>query len=309
VRTFTPAATGIFSLIATDRGRPLTDIVSNLELGDLAHDVREVIDSGRAVERTVTRRDDSVHYVMRVLPYRDQGDAITGALVTFVDVTEPVRAAEQQRVLVHELNHRVRNMLSVVSAIASQTLARATSPESFVASFFGRIQSLARSHGLLAEDQWRDVELARVLAVELEPYHAPDDGRISLEGPRLRASPKAALALGLVAHELATNAVKHGALSVPEGRVAVSWSVEEESGEGDPGRLVLRWSETGGPAPPTAGGPGFGTQLIERAVRHELGGTLATDLTPEGFRLVLQLPVGSMLTMRGAGTHGPPGGD
>lgn len=286
IRSFTPAVIGIFSLIPGDRGRPLTDIASHLDYGDLAADVRSVIETGKAIERRVASRGGAVHYQMRILPYRSGEATIDGALVTFVDITAPVQAEQQQRMLVQELNHRVRNTLAVVGVIASQTMAQAASPEAFLDAFLGRIDALGRSHGLLAREQWGDVGLRDILLGELVPQAGAD--RIDLEGPPVLLKPKAALAFGLIAHELATNALKHGALSAPEGRVRLTWSLSRQGDGVD--SLVLRWREADGPVVGQPGGAGLGSVLIEREVRHDLGGELATEFQPDGLCVTITVP-------------------
>ena len=305
VRSFTPAVTGIFSLITSDQGRPVTDIVTNLDYDGLADDVRRVIATGAPLERRVARRDGSMHYVMHVLPYRDPNQVVSGALVTFVDVTLPVKAEQHQRLLVDELNHRVRNMLAVVSAIASQTLARTPEPATFAESFLGRIQALARSHGLLARDRWRDVGLREILRGEIVPYAGEPDGeRVRIEGPAVLVKPKAALALGLIAHELATNALKHGALAAPDGRLRVAWAIERV--DGTAGRaLRLRWREEDGPPPVPKGGgaDGFGSVLVSREVEHELHGTLRRELRPVGAEIEIVVPLEPLFAVEEAGTE------
>jgi two-component system CheB/CheR fusion protein len=223
IRTFTPAVAGIFNLISSDRGRPLTDIVSHLaDTGNLKRDIQSVLEHGNPIERRVHRSDGSSHYLMRILPYRSRSNAIEGVLVTFVNVTTMVKAEEQQRTLVEELNHRVRNMLAVIGAIANQTLAKTSDPAEFTDSFLGRIQSMGKAYDLVSREQWGEVSLRDILDNELRPPTEERDDRIKLGGPEVAFAPRQALALGLVFHELATNALKYGALSKPSGRVAVT---------------------------------------------------------------------------------------
>src|SRR5262249_13929418 len=120
IRSFTPAATLLFNLISSDRGRPLTDIASKVEVSELRRDVETVLERGEPIERNVRRADQPAEYLMRVLPYRTHNQVIDGIIVTFVDISKMVEAEAQQRTLVEELNHRVRNMLTVVNAIAKQ---------------------------------------------------------------------------------------------------------------------------------------------------------------------------------------------
>jgi two-component sensor histidine kinase len=168
-----------------------------------------------------------------------------------------------------------------------QTLARTASPEQFASSLLGRIDALARAHGLVARQSWGDVALADVIDQELEPHAEDLPGRIEQGGPPVQLNPKAALALGMVLHELGTNALKHGALSDPNGRVSVRWSLEDGSGGR---RLTIRWTETDGPRVAAPATRGFGSELIERQVRHEFGGSVTVEHPPEGVRVTLTLP-------------------
>jgi two-component system CheB/CheR fusion protein len=289
IRSFTPAATSIFNLISTDRGRPLTDIMNHLEDGDLRREVRIVLERGETIERQVRRSDRKTHYLMRILPYRTRLNVIDGVLVTFFDITRMVEAEAHQRMLVEELNHRVRNMLTVVGAITKQTLAKSASPEDFTEALQGRIQALAKSYGLLSREQWGSVSLHDILLNELEPYRQESDGRLVLDGPPVAFKPAAALALGLVVHELATNATKYGALSNSEGRVTVGWSI----GGGERRSLALTWRESDGTAVKKPKRKGFGTELIEREVSGTLGGKAAFDYAADGLKVRISIPLDS----------------
>lgn len=283
IRSFTPSATSIFNLIESDRGRPLSDIVAQVDrLGDLTGDLRSVVAGGAAVERRVRRIDGSARYMMRILPYFGPSTRVEGALVIFVDITRLVDA-EQQHALIEELNHRVRNMLTIVSAIAMRTLAQSVSLEAFGTAFLGRLQSLGRSYGLVARQQWGEVDLAEILMVPLQPFADEWEGRIQLDGPPVAFTPSAALALGLVTHELTTNAVKYGALAVPTGHVRIAWRMED-------GALAIDWEERDGlPVEPKVR-QGFGTDLIRRQVTTALDGTVAFELEPTGARVRFRIP-------------------
>src|SRR5262245_39572299 len=287
IRSFTPAATSIFNLISTDRGRPLTDIVSHIDDGNLPRDVRVVLERGETIERQVGRSDGKTHYLMRILPYRTRYNVIDGVLVTFFDITRVVEAETHQRMLVQELNHRVRNMLTVVAAITKQTLNRSRSPEDFAQALQGRIQALAGSYSLLSRENWGSVSLDEVLGSELGQYRDEADGRIAIDGPPIAFKPGAALALGLIVHELATNATKYGALADRKGRVAVGWAIDD----GARHNLTLTWRESDGPAVKKPKHKGFGTELIAREVSGTLGGQATFDYAPDGLTVRIVVPL------------------
>ncbi len=286
IRSFTPAVTAIFDLVPTDRGRPLGSFASHLDGVDVGREARRVMDERTPAERRVTAQNAVAHYLMRILPYTTASGAVEGVVVTFFDVTKVVEG-EVLGTLVAELNHRVRNMLQIVAAVSTHTLRRAASLEDFGVVFSGRIRALARAHELVSLGGWADVPLLDLIEKELEPY-APGANRLTTVGISVNLKPKAALALGMVLHELATNAAKHGALSADGGQVTIAWS--EENRDGEP-RFVLRWSETGGPKPdPAPTRQGFGSELIEREVRHDLGGAVGMTFGAEGLVATLVLP-------------------
>jgi two-component system CheB/CheR fusion protein len=288
VRGFTPAVANIYNLIPSDQGRPLTDIVSRLRYTGLREDVQQVLSTLEPLERRVTRDDGAMHYLMRVQPYRTPDSDIDGAVLTFVDVTSIVKAEQHQRLLVDELNHRVKNMLTVVISLATQTLRRSPTLEAFSEAFLGRIHALTAAYSLLSSESWQTVALRDILMEELRPFLAADGSNIAIAGPRVLLEPRAALALGMAVHELTTNAIKFGALSVPDGKVQVSWSVEAgPAGE----TLLLDWVETGGPAvtPPT--GHGFGMTLIERGLKQDMAAEILLDFPVTGVSARLRAPL------------------
>ncbi|WP_043360969.1 chemotaxis protein CheB [Belnapia sp. F-4-1] len=287
IRNFTPAVTGIFDLVHSDRGRPLSSFTSYIDGVDFGRETRRVLNERVPVERRVTARGGAAHYLMRMLPYTTADSTVDGVVVTFFDITQVVEG-ELLGTLVDELNHRVRNMLQVVSAVATHTLRRATNLKDFGVAFTGRIRALARAHELVSLGGWTDVPLQDLIEKELLPY-AVGPGRLVMQGPPAWLTPKAALSVGMILHEMATNAAKYGALSTETGQVTIEWSTE---GFGTAARLVVRWLETGGPKvhmPPER--RGFGSELIERQLRHDLGGTFKADFHEAGLRSRIELPL------------------
>ena len=289
IRSFTPAVTRVFNLIPGDRGRPLTDIAHGLHYAELLQDIQQVFGTRQAFERRVDRVDGAAHYIMRALPYWTGSGKVEGVVVTFSDVTSLARAEEQQRVLVAELNHRVKNMLTVVVGIAGQTLGRASDAQSFGKAFLDRLHALARSYELVTRDHWSEVSLLDVVRQEVEPYRLDRGDRIVLDGPLVSLSPKMALSLGMIVHELGTNAAKYGSLSVPAGSLEVAWTLESRSDT----QLVLDWKERGGPPVTPSNDRGFGLTLIEREVEQSLAGKVRIEFAAEGLHVNLRIPLGS----------------
>jgi PAS domain S-box-containing protein len=207
-----------------------------------------------------------------------------GVFVQGGDVTDRVHAERQQKLLLDELNHRVKNTLATVQAIASQTLRSNPDPAAFRAAFEARLQALSATHSLLTGSGWRSAALKDLLLNELRPY---DPRRYRLDGPPLPLVAGQALSLGLVFHELATNAAKYGALAGAAGEVAVCWRVD---GPPEARRLHLDWIERGGPPVAAPKRRGFGSRLIESSLRS-LDGKATADYAPEGLRCSLDLPL------------------
>ena len=289
VRSFTPAVTRIFNLIPGDRGRPLTDIFHHLDYAELPQDIQQIFGVRQPFERRVNRRDCAAHYIVRALPYWTGSGKVEGAVLTFSDVTGLAQAEEQQRVLVAELNHRVKNMLTVIASIATQTLKRSDDVEAAREAFLDRLHAMARSYELVSRDQWGDVSLLDVVRQETEPYRTGRDDRVVIEGPAVSLNPKLALPLGMIIHELGTNSAKYGSLSVAGGSLDISWAVERRSGD----TLVLDWIERGGPSVDKSPRHGFGLTLIEREVSHGLGGKAKIEFEDTGLRVNLRIPLDS----------------
>jgi two-component system CheB/CheR fusion protein len=246
-----------------------------------------VLETLQPLERRVTRKDERAHYIMRILPYRTPDSTVSGTLITFIDVTGIVQAEQHQRLLVDELNHRVKNMLAVVGSLAGQTLRRSQTLDEFSTSFMGRVRALTASYALLSDQSWLSVSLRQAITEEIKPYVTQDGHNIVLQGPDVQLVPAGALALGMTIHELATNAAKYGSLSVPEGVVTVSWRLQP-GGEGD--ELILDWVESNGPPVEAPTRHGFGATLIQRSFAHELSGSATLEFEPQGLRASLRAP-------------------
>jgi PAS domain S-box-containing protein len=202
--------------------------------------------------------------------------------VAFIlDLTEPKQAEALQKVMVDELNHRVKNTLATVMAISSQTLRTTNSPEAFRKAFQGRLIALSKTHDLLNRTAWTGVNLRDLVQQALAPHSQA--GRFALEGEAVRLGPVAAVTLGMALHELATNAAKYGALSAPHGRVRVAW---RRTG---PDRLRLDWVESGGPPVTPPERRGFGSELIEKVLASELHGEVRLEFPPEGVRCTMDM--------------------
>ena len=213
-------------------------------------------------------------------PIRDSAGKITGVFVQGMDRTEAVRAAQRQRLLIDELNHRVKNTLATVQSIASQTLRSTSDVTAARQAFEARIMALSKAHTMLSDRKWHDTEIGHLVRQELRAF---GDEQVRLGGPVLMVNAKATVGLALVLHELATNAVKHGALSTDRGNLAVNWR------EGDEDSLIIDWVERGGPPVRDPGRNGFGTRLLRTVVSGELGGRL--DLNHDDAEMRLQIVV------------------
>ncbi|MDC3955522.1 AAA family ATPase [Polyangium jinanense] len=206
----------------------------------------------------------------------------------FLDLTERKQAEERQKILLNELNHRVKNTLVIVQAIAGQTLRMAESPKAFTEAFVARLLALSQTHNLLNETSWQGASLRDIVCAELAPHANGDAGRFSLTGEEVHLRPEAAVTLGMVFHELSTNAAKYGALSLPSGHVKVTWNLTTCA---DERRIHLEWQEMHGPPVREPRRKGFGSRLIERDLGRQLASAVHLEFLPEGVRCVMDLPL------------------
>ena len=240
----------------------------------------------REVEFKIVRADGEMRWLLdRGQSVQDNGGGsrVTG---TILDITERKLTEERQRLLMAELDHRVKNILSNVGAIAHLSSHRATSVGAFVEALDGRIRAMSRAHTLLRRGSWGRASLADLASDALSPFRSRSGSNVVIEGGPVWIAPELTQSLALILHELATNAVKHGALSSPTGRVKVSWSRIEDS---QPGQLRLVWREEAGPPVKEPTGKGFGLTVLQAAA-GDVSGVAACDFQAEGLVYTLQGP-------------------
>ncbi len=218
----------------------------------------------------------------------DDAGAFLGYTGCNVDITDAKVAEVRQQLLINELNHRVKNTLASVQYIVSQTLRNAATTEQAKGAFEARLMALSRAHDVLTRENWEGAGLSEIVAETIEPYRGLGESRFRIDGPQVRVQPRMALALAMAIQELATNAVKYGALSNAAGSVRLDWGIE--SGGGQP-RLQLRWEEREGPAVAEPSKRGFGTRLIERGLAQDIDGEVRIDFAPSGVVCTLDAPL------------------
>ncbi len=205
------------------------------------------------------------------------------------DITERKRSEEHQRLLMAEIDHRAKNMLAAVQSMVVLSKQNARSIEDYSRRLIGRFRAMARGHDLLARERWEGVRLHDLIRGELHAFVDPDSRAVAIGGEDVVLPPRVAQTLTLVVHELGTNAAKHGALSVPSGQVRIGSAVLREA---NGARLHLQWVETGVPDVRAPLSRGFGSNLIERGIAHELDGSARTEFTREGMRCEIEIPLG-----------------
>ena len=247
---------------------------------------------GKQMRAEFARRPDEanaevfINFVFQPI-FGDDG-RVVGIFVDGNDVTDHVRAEKSQAMLVRELHHRVRNTLATVQGVMNSTARTAESIEDYQWAFSGRISSLARTHSLLTEEIQQFVSFPHLLRQEVGVYADGMTDRVVLEGPDVELPSQLAVPLGMTIHELTTNAFRHGALSVPTGRVTVTWTIMPAK---DKRILSCRWVETDGPhvLPPTR--HGFGSMILTRVLAQQIGATVEVDYPTEGFLLTADIPL------------------
>jgi len=291
ITTWNKAAERLFGYMADEvLGKPITILIPpDRHSEEVA--ILERISRGGRIENyeTVRQRKDGslVNVSLTVSPVRNDEGAIVGASKIAKDITRRKRAEGREKMLMAELDHRVRNALARVAMLASSSRRDGSSIDEFARSLDGRIHSIAAAHTLLSQRGWHGVGLGSLVHSQLAPYAAA--ANITIRGTELMLSAVAIQAMGMVLHELVTNAAKYGALSVPTGHVSVSWE-RRQSGSAA-ANLIFEWREFGAPRVAAEVKSGYGTRLIRELVPYELGGTVDLVFAPEGVSCRIEFPL------------------
>ncbi|WP_445658915.1 CheR family methyltransferase [Achromobacter sp. NCFB-sbj8-Ac1-l] len=284
IRSFTPAVSDVFNILPGDCGRPITDLASRFDLPSFASDIQQVYDRYQPIERRIAGTLDGKHYLLRLVPYRGSDSQVDGVVVTFIDITQVTRAERRHRILISELQHRTRNLLALVKNVARRTLGEG---EPFKR-LDTRLAALDRVQGLLGESGNEKIEFGGMLRRELDAVG--NEHQITLAGPSVQVLPERIQTLALAIHELATNAVKYGALSHEAGHLDIAWRVQPQDGKD---HLLIDWTETGLPTPPDATRRGYGRELIEHALAFTLRAKTALEFKQDGLVCRIDVPLES----------------
>ena len=224
---------------------------------------------------------------VQLAPIFDESGQVTDIVMSAVDISERKRAEAHREMLLSELNHRVKNSLATIQAIAAHTLREATDFEGFRQSFTGRLRAIAASHDLLVSTTQDSSDISRLIRDQVLGYAPADGTRLEMTGPPLVLGPQGSHAFGLILHELATNASKYGAFSNDSGRLSISWFIEETEDDPD---VIIDWVETDGPPVVPPSRKGFGSVLIEQSLSHALGGKSNLTFDPKGLKAQFRFP-------------------
>jgi PAS domain S-box-containing protein len=289
ITSWNAAATRIFGYQPSEIiGQSITRIIPP-ELHDDEKRIVAKLARGERIEHYETVRvakdGHRIEISLSVSSLRDRFGKVVGASKVVRDITERKQAEKLQHLLIDELNHRVKNTLATVQAIAGQSLLRSASPSHFVSAFSGRIQALAQAHTLLTRETLRGADIGAIVRDQVLLGAAGDD-RISCSGPSIMLDPQVAVQLALVLHELGTNARKYGALSVPDGLLSLTWGMRANATD----HFLLDWKESNGPKVRVPSTRGFGMTLIEETLRT-LGGEAVIHYRADGLTCEIALPL------------------
>jgi PAS domain S-box-containing protein len=285
ITTWNQGATRLFGYMAEEIiGQPITILIPP-DRQDEERTIIERIQRGERIDHYETirmRKDGSlVPISLTVSPIKNRDDKTIGASKIARDISERKQREEHIALLSREVDHRSKNLLALVQATVH--LAHGDTPDALKKVIGGRIQAIANVHALLAHSHWAGADIRSLVAAELSPYCREVESRAEFMGPDLLLKPKSAQSIAVALHELTTNAVKYGALSVSGGRVQVKWSLAAD------GRLVIVWTESNGPPVEPPSGRGFGTLVLQQIVKGELKGKARLDWRAEGLRCKVTL--------------------
>ena len=249
---------------------------------------RETLTPYQSQHRVRLGADGWVWVSSHAVPIRDDDGAVLEWFGAATDIDQRVRHEESLRLLVNELDHRVKNTLAIVQSIVAQTLRNNPDVAQATPLIESRLQALAATHDVLTREKWSGAPVEEIVRLAVGHCRDGDPTRFDLQGPAVSLDPRRAVALSMALHELCTNATKYGAMSVPGGRVRVHWALQDQAGQA---RLVLDWEESGGPPVQAPARVGFGTRLLQRGLQHDLGGTVTLDFSPAGVRCHIEAPL------------------
>jgi PAS domain S-box-containing protein len=286
ITSWNGAAQRIFGYAADEiLGRPVALLIP-ADRQDEEQRILERVKRGERIQPydTVRQRKNKslVDIFVTTSALRDPTGKIIGTSKIARDITDRKQAEEAQRLLAHEVDHRSKNLLTLVQAAVH--FSEADTPQAIKAAIEGRIQALANVHTLLARSHWAGVDLRSIVMDELYPYCPQGNSRAEVDGPDLLLKPQLAQLIAMVLHELTTNAVKYGALSVAVGRLRVEWSHSAN------GNLIIRWIERDGPPVNPPARSGFGSRMLDRAIRVQLNGDLRFNWRTEGLTCAIEVP-------------------
>ena len=284
--------TGYSEAEVLGRSGDLVFTAEDRSVGRFMLELCRALEHGRATnERWHVRRDGTRFWASGLMmPLLDASGQPDGFLNILRDRTEVQVQAERRELLMAEMNHRVKNTFAMVQSIAAQTGRHSVDIASFQADFASRLAALARSHDLLINGRWEDAPLRELVEGALGTHSGQQAGRVTVNGPSVLLAANLVVTLTLAFHELATNAMKYGALSVPEGSVSVSWRMKSPTNGCR--KIELLWQERGGPLVHLPDHQGFGSHLLERGLK-QFGGTLRRDFQPSGLECHICVPIGT----------------
>ncbi|MEZ5899107.1 MAG: PAS domain S-box protein [Hyphomicrobiaceae bacterium] len=262
---------------------------------------RSLVLSGESVRADSVRQKKNGQLVdvsLNSAPIRRPDGTIIGTSSIMHDISERKAEEEHRQFLMREVAHRSKNQLAIIQAIAGQTARHSGSIDDFIVAFRQRLQGLATSHDLLVNQNWRNIPLRRLVEHQIGILTGIKNESVEVSGPDVNLSPQASEAIGLALHELATNSIKYGALSVPTGRVEIRWTLQPS--EDAKQNLVLEWQEHGGPPVNPPSSKGFGTQVLETLTARSVQGEAQTLYLTEGLHWILKFPVATTGSLKGA---------